>query len=151
MDIKELIGKTLVCIDKGDEYIVFITDSGDNYKMYHEQDCCESVVIEDIEGDLRDLIGTPILQAEEVSNEEFEKTFIASFTEKTEWGTDVNINGDYKPESFTYTFYKLATIKGYVTIRWYGESNGYYSESVEFTKATKEGRYLRSWETEEDD
>lgn len=90
----------------------------DHYvRMYHRQDCCESVSIEDIVGDLDDLVGTPLLLAEEVSNYEPE--------EKT-------VDEDsYYSESETWTYYRFRTIKGSVDIRWYGTSNGYYSESVD--------------------
>lgn len=113
---EELKGKTLVEIKADDDSMVFITSTGDSYNMYHDQDCCEHVRIESIVGDLKDLLGYPLLLAEEVSNAN---------------------NNDYEgehAESFTWTFYKLATIKGYVDVRWLGESNGYYSESVSLNK-----------------
>ena len=110
-----LLNKTLTKIDKSGDEIVFHCDDGTKYRMYHFQDCCESVYIEDVCGDLDDLIGSPILHAEESSSAE----------------NPNGVNMGYQ-ESFTWTFYKIATIKGWVDLRWYGESNGYYSESVDF-------------------
>jgi hypothetical protein len=117
---EDLKGKVLTNVENiRDEELIFTLDTGEKYKLYHSQDCCENVTIEDINGDLGDLTGSPILMAEEVTNE----------NENPE-----GVNVPEYQDSFTWTFYKLATIKGYVTIRWYGESNGYYSESVDFCK-----------------
>lgn len=108
-----LRGKVLSDVRVDNDEILFITDQAEEYIMYHEQDCCESVYIESIVGDLRDLIGSEILVAEEVSSD------------------GAGAMSEYE-DSYTWTFYKFATIKGYVDIRWYGSSNGYYSESVDF-------------------
>jgi hypothetical protein len=115
-----LLGKTLKEIvgDVNSETLEFVADDGKSYRMYHSQDCCETVTINDICGDLKDLIGVPIIQAEE--------------SESTERPEGVEPPSAYADDSETWTFYRLATAKGQVVIRWYGSSNGYYSESVEF-------------------
>jgi len=118
-ELKDLIGKTMVSVvNKDDEEIIFTTIDGEQFKLYHWQNCCECVTVESIAGDLADLVGAPILMAEEATSQENPE------------GATI----EYKDESFTWTFYKFATSKGYVDIRWYGRSNGYYSESVDFDK-----------------
>lgn len=93
-----------------DKTLLEFKNAKGTFCFYHEQDCCEDVSIESIVGDLADLVGKPILLAEEVSNETVEDDY-----ETCEW-----------------TFYKFATIRGYVDVRWVGSSNGYYSTSVNF-------------------
>ena len=122
MNVTELVGKTMTAVNQiGDEQIVFTAVGGQQYRLFHGQCCCESVTIEDVVGDLADLVGAPILMAEEATS-------------------DVNPEGVAKAirDSFTWTFYKFATRKGYVDIRWFGESNGYYSEAVDFEEIEEE-------------
>jgi hypothetical protein len=120
-NISVLKDKVLKEVNNDGDTIVFKTTNGEVYKMYHEQDCCESVYVESIVGDLDDLVGEPILRAEEAEN----LFDMIKNADKEEEESD---------ESYTWTFYKLATRKGYVDIRWYGTSNGYYSEGVSFIK-----------------
>lgn len=113
----ELIGKVIARVSgmekDSDSVTVEFTD-GSAWEMFHSQNCCESVLLYDIVGDSADLIGHPLLTAEEVSNADDPEGTSAS------------------NESHTWTFYRFATIKGLVVLRWLGESNGYYSESVDF-------------------
>lgn len=127
MSIQLLLGKTLtdVSVNRDQDQIIFTCEDGVQYKMYHSQDCCESVTIDDINGDVNDLIGSPILLAEETASSELSPEQQAEKAKAEEEGRY------YYDESFTWTFYKLATVKGYVDFRWYGSSNGYYSESVD--------------------
>lgn len=131
VNISDLVGKTIKEIIKRDDRLTFVINDGSKYEMYHEQDCCEHVSIEDIIGDLEDLVGSPILTASEDTSDKDPNDKSKSSASADDW--------DYR-DSFTWTFYNLSTFNGHVTIRWYGESNGYYSESVDvfYTEAVLE-------------
>jgi len=111
--IEDMVGKvfTRVSGGVGSGELVF-ENATERFVFFHYQDCCESVDINDIVGDLEDLVGEPLLIAEEV-----------------EGSVPADFEDEYT-ESYTFTFYKFATRKGYVDVRWLGESNGYYSEGV---------------------
>lgn len=123
-DFSSLVGKTIEKIEGlepgTNDLVEFHTFDGEVYGMFHEQDCSERVVVEDVVGDVSDIIGHPILMAEESS----------SPAAPDEAG---DVSGKW-------TFYRLGTVRGYVTIRWLGSSNGYCSESVSFVRQNK--RYL---------
>lgn len=119
-EFSELQGKILKRAEQiGDDRIEFETDAGDTYALFHSQECCESVIVESITGDFADLLGSPILLAEEATSNDDPPDYPKP---------------EYAEVSQTWTFYKLRTSRGSVDIRWYGTSNGYYSESVDFEK-----------------
>jgi len=109
-----MLGETLTKIEMLEEReddVLFYGASGRIWRMFHCQSCCEYVAIEDVCGDVSDLIGSPITQSEEVSGEQPR----SAGSEYVEW-----------------TFIKFSTVKGSVTVRWYGTSNGYYSRTPSF-------------------
>lgn len=114
-----MIGQTMESVtgSAGDFEMVFKSSDGKIFEFVHHQDCCEHVSIVDVTGDLDDLVGHPITMAEEVSSDD-----VAPLTEEE------------NAECGTWTFYKFATRMGYVTVRWIGVSNGYYSESVDYVE-----------------
>ena len=119
--VEDLIGRVFTSVKNNDNFEIIFENDTEVFTFYHEQDCCEHVYVEDIVGDLSDLEGVPILKAEEVSNED-----------------EIDSPDCNGYESYTWTFYKFATRKGYVDIRWFGGSNGYYSERVSLNYVKKE-------------
>jgi hypothetical protein len=117
--LQQMVGSIFPIVTATDGELVF-ENATDRYVFSHHQDCCESVYIESIVGDIEDLVNTPILIAEESSGD-----------------TPADHVFEYEPESYTWTFYKFATFKGYVDIRWLGTSNGYYGEGVDVEHTSK--------------
>ena len=109
-DIKDMVGKKITGIYYDEENFQIRTDDC-VYAFYHEQSCCESVWLTQVDGISAKIIGSRIVIAEVVTDEK-----------DTEYG------------HITWTFYKIGTNKGMIDFRWQGESNGYYSETVDLVK-----------------
>jgi hypothetical protein len=123
-NFSDFVGMTITGTRLADNELHLTFSNGDVYKLYHKQDCCEDVYLYDVIGDFSDLIGFPIMKAEEVSS----------------CKTPDGIDAGYMDDSFTWTFYHIVTFMGAVTLRWLGESNGYYSESVDIAYL-KDGKW----------
>lgn len=111
-----LKGRKIVDIEglhDGSECVKFLLDDGSLFVMDHTNECCEYVRLVDCIGDdvEANIIGWEILDAYE----------------------SVNVSTDNEDDSQTWTFYRITTMSGSITLRWLGESNGYYSERVDCT------------------
>lgn len=119
-DISALEGKVLTEIQTlptdspMTEELVFICDDGTHYRMGFERDGHPNTYLEDIAGDLADLVGSPVLCAAEDTNQD---------APRPEGETD---------ERYNWCFYNLATAKGHVTLRWYASNEANYSACVDF-------------------
>lgn len=118
-----LVGETITKIDgmkDGSDKVTFYTKSGNVYHMYHEQDCCENVRLVDV----------------------YDCTYVGQYDDVDSTVSSAEKACSPPPfdfgDSMTWTFYHIKLGMGYISLRWVGESNGYYSESVEFFLETDE-------------
>ena len=109
-DMKDMVGKKVLGIYYDEENFQILTDDC-VYAFYHQQDCCESVLLTQVDGISDKIIGSRIVIAE-----------VATDEKDTEYG------------HITWTFYKIGTNKGMIDFRWQGESDGGYSEIVNLVK-----------------
>lgn len=113
LDISDLVGRVFTGVNVAacsvDDVSVYVSLYAHDACVYfgHVQQCCESVGLDEVHGDTMDLVGSPVLKA------------------TLETGGAEDDNG-----TSSWAFYHIATMKGYVTFRFGGSSNGYYSEEV---------------------
>ena len=93
--------------------VIFYCKDGAVIELWHDQECCEDVYLEGADSyDNHDDIYTDCNWCE--------VSLVTNKDTNDDWG------------SVTWSFYHLKTNNGMDTIRFYGSSNGYYSETVEF-------------------
>ena len=133
-EVEALIGQTIERIslakDSTNYTVAVVINTRDtSYLMFHQQDCCEQVYLEDTIGKWQHLAGKEIVHAEETTKERAKEEGV--------WWTD----------SSTWTFYNIRSTRGDVTMRWLGVSNGYYSEAVDMVQGTSDEieEYLKSY------
>ena len=110
INVEQLTGMTITAVvykESNESLLIHLNTHV--LEMIHQQDCCEIVYLADVVGSFEDLIGYPLLEVSE------------SFAEGELEGY----------ESSTVSYYNFNTVKARVQLRWVGESNGYYSETVD--------------------
>ncbi len=120
VEFSALVGEVLdaVDIDREKDQILLTTRSGRNFLVYHKQDCCETVAISGQDGSFDKLIGKPIVEARDIT---------------------VDTSEEAAGSSQTTTILVFRVDDQTVISRWIGDSNGYYSESVDIAELINGG------------
>lgn len=111
-EMNGLIIASIGGLEQYSELVTITTVCGRMFNMRHYQDCCESVTLEDFDGDI---IGGTVLSFEETTK-------------------DVSGTEDAIDDETIWTYYNLYTTEGTLNLRWCGSSNGYYSVDVDFSE-----------------
>jgi serine/threonine protein phosphatase PrpC len=121
VEFSDLVGEVLdaVDIDREENQILLTTRSGRKFLVYHEQDCCEKVAISGQDGNFDKLIGKPIVEARDFAVDTGES------------------ESDYDSQTTTTLVFRVDDQT--VISRWVGDSNGYYSESVDIAELISGG------------
>ena len=121
VEFSDLVGEVLdaVDIDREENQILLTTRSGRKFLVYHEQDCCETVAISDQDGNFDNLIGKPLIEARDFAVDTGES------------------ESDYDSQTTTTLVFRVDDQT--VVSRWIGDSNGYYSESVDIAELINGG------------
>lgn len=119
-DLSPLLGVTMVSHewDRFKSILTLVANDGRHFSLGGFSTDGGSAFLEDQNGNLDDLLNSPILFAEE-------KTTKVPNSELKDTGCE-----DY------YFFYEIATIKGSVQMRFYGAEGAYYTASVWFYVCT---------------
>jgi len=110
-----LKNQTITDISSDYESVTFKTVDK-TYRLEHYQDCCESVRLENVIGDIKNILNVPITLAEE-DNPGDPDWYSESYNDSHTWSVFILEAGGKRVE-----FWFL------------GESNGYYGESVDFVE-----------------
>ena len=125
-EFDDLKGKTIDrVVVKGEEQVYIKV--GDTWFLMQDNDDYSTVWLAEVVGDWDDVIGLPLVEAELVKQQTSDVvTNIPDGITERERSSST--------ESATWSFYKLRTSRGSVTMRWCGASNGYYSETVKYSR-----------------
>jgi len=126
-EFKELESQFISSIDIDEKHdVVTIDTTTGTYRLQHHQDCCEHVGIHIVLGSVEAVLNQKVVIAKESASE--------LPPEEPEFETAREAE-EYEPESETWSLFEIETENGgKLSILWHGESNGYYSEGVDFRK-----------------
>ncbi len=113
-DLDKLKNQKVLKTIYNEESITFTLDDGDVLRFEAYGDCCSRSYIESID-DPEVLQDTTFLEVEAVSGESLEHRDAEGYTD----------------EVSKWTFYKFKTTKGYATLSFRNDSNGYYDGYLE--------------------